>query len=136
MRYQCLAMMAPLSLMACSMADDLPATNKAIDRFHQMVDAGRFEQVYDGSSADLKGASSKADFIKLLDVVHRKLGPFKTGKTGGWNNNYSPAGHFLTIGYGANYARGTADEQFVYRIDDGKAKLAGYHVNSNALIYN
>ena len=45
-------------------------------------------------------------------------------------------GHFVTVNYAATYARGAAEESFVYRIDDGHAALAGYHVNSDALILN
>ena len=36
----------------------------------------------------------------------------------------------------AQNARGDASENFVYRISNGKAVLAGYHIASNALVIN
>ena len=40
----------------------------------------------------------------------------------------------VTINYQAQYEKGAASEQFVFRIDGGKALLAGYNINSDALI--
>jgi hypothetical protein len=54
----------------------------------------------------------------------------------GWNDNVTTGGHFVTVNYAANYARGTAQESFVYRLDGTSAVLAGYHINSTALISN
>ncbi len=46
------------------------------------------------------------------------------------------SGHYVAISYAAKYERGEAVENFVFAIADGKAGLAGYHVNSDALILN
>ena len=51
-----------------------------------------------------------------------------------WNINYHTSGTFATLVYKTQYAEGEATETFVYRIKDETALLAGYHVNSNALI--
>lgn len=84
----------------------------------------------------MKNASTEAALTALLAAVHRKLGMFRSGKPVSWNDNYSTGGEFVTIGFVADYERGAAQESFVFRITDGAAKLAGYHVNSNALILN
>ena len=40
----------------------------------------------------------------------------------------------MTLQYATTFDGGDAAEQFVYRLGDGKALLAGYHINSLALI--
>ncbi len=136
MRKHWLAVVAALALSGCSMARDVPAATTAIDAFHAQLNAGRFDPLWQGASPDFKTASPEPAFVHLLGAVHRKLGLFKSGKGTGFNENVSPAGTFVTIGYASAYQRGQALEQFVYRMDSGRPTLAGYHVNSDALILN
>jgi len=125
---------AVLALGGCSFGKDVPVAEKAVDAFHAQLDAGQFDAIYTAASADLKARAKQADMVALLSAVHRKLGSFRSGKTQGWNDNIDTAGHMITLSYSATYQNGTADEQFVYRLDGGQARLAGYHVNSDQLI--
>jgi hypothetical protein len=118
----------------CSMSADTSLAEKAVPNFHNMLDAGQFDAIYAASSEELKHAATREDFVALLDAVHRKLGATKTSERKGWNVNYQTSGTFVTLGYATTYAEGEAAEQFVYRLQDEKALLAGYHVTSNALI--
>jgi len=105
--------------------------------FHRAVDSSAFDGIYAGSSRDLKASASSASLIQLLSAVHRKLGDFQSGKTVNWNDNVALGnGRFVTIVYAARYARGDATENFLYRLDGDHAALAGYHINSVALIVN
>ncbi len=130
------AMGIAAALSACSMAKDVPAATVEIDRFHASLNAGRFEPVWQAAAPDLKTASPEPAFVRLLYAVHRKLGAFKSGKATGFNENVSGAGTFVSIGYASSYQRGSAIEQFIYRIGEGRPTLAGYHVSSDALILN
>ena len=136
MRVKGLVLGGAVVLAACSMGRDVPAATAAIDRFHAALNAGRFAPTWEGAAPELKSASAEPAFLRLLDAVHRKLGAFKSGKASGFNENVSPEGTFVTIGYASAYERGQAIEQFVYRMNDGKPTLAGYHVTSDALILN
>jgi hypothetical protein len=40
----------------------------------------------------------------------------------------------VTLNREAQFERGPGSEEFVFRIEKGNAVLAGYHVNSNALV--
>jgi hypothetical protein len=62
------------------------------------------------------------------------LGKTKSAEKRGWNVNYHTSGTFVTLTYKTSYVEGEADEQFVYRLEGTVALLAGYHINSNALI--
>jgi len=127
-------MAALLALGGCSFGKDVSIAEKAVDAFHAQLDAGQFDAIYTAGSADLKARAKQADMVALLSAVHRKLGAFRSGKTQGWNDNIDTAGHMITLSYGATYQNGTADEQFVYRLESGQVRLAGYHVNSDQLI--
>jgi hypothetical protein len=125
-----------LMVAGCSAGNDVPVAQQAITIFHHQLDAGQFAAIYNGSSADMKSASGGGDLTQLLAAVHRKLGAFQSGSAIGWNDNYGTGGHFVTINYSAKYARGDASENFVYRLSNDKAALAGYHIASNALVIN
>lgn len=122
------------ALGGCSFGKDVPIAEKAADAFHAQLDAGQFDAIYAGGSADLKATAKPADMTALLSAVHRKMGAFKSGKTAGWNDNVTTDGHMITLNYSATYQNGAASEEFVYRMDNGQARLAGYHINSNQLV--
>jgi len=124
-----------VALAGCSIGQDVPLAEAEATNFHKLLDAGKFDAIWQGASADLT-SSPKANFEKLLDAVHRKLGAFKGAQQQGWNDQATTSGHFITLTYQSHYEKGDAAENFVYRIDGGKAHLAGYHINSDALIYN
>ncbi len=125
---------ATLVLVGCSLGGDAKLAEQAVPRFHQMLDAGQFDVVYADAADELKRASSRQDFVALLEVIHRKLGNSKTSTRQGWNVNYRTSGTFVMLTYATVYDQGDAAEQFVYRLVGEKALLVGYHVNSNALI--
>jgi hypothetical protein len=127
---------AALALSACSIGKDIPVAEAAAVSFHQQLDAGKFVDTWQNAAPDLRAVTPKDKWLALLDAVHRKLGKFKSAKTVGWNDNFNNGRHFIVLNQQAEYERGSAQEQFVYRIDAGKAALAGYHVNSEALILN
>lgn len=123
-----------LVLSGCSPTADTEAAEQAVPKFHQLLDAGRFAEIYELSSEELKKVASKQDFLALLEAVHRKLGNTKSSQKQTWNINYHTSGTFVTLVYKTTYAEGEASEKFVFRMHDKAAVLAGYHINSNALI--
>jgi len=123
-------------LAGCSMSADTRLAEQAVVRFHEMLDAGQSDAIYSEAADELKKASTRQEFVALLDAVHRKLGDTRSSDQKGWNVNYQTSGAFVTLNYQTAYAKGNASEQFVYRLQDSKALLAGYHINSNALIIN
>lgn len=123
-----------LVLAGCSMSADTAAAEDSIPKFHQLLDAGQFDAIYQQSSDDLKKAATQRDFVALLEAVHRKLGNTKSSGRIGWNVNYQTSGTFVTLDYKTAYDSGDANERFVFRMQEKNAQLAGYHINSTALI--
>lgn len=121
---------------ACSMSADTALAEKQVPQFHALLDEARTAEIYARASEDLKNAATEADFVALLDAVRRKLGRVQTTENHIWNVNYDTSGTFAPLVYKTHYSGGEAAETFVYRITNDTALLAGYHINSNALITN
>jgi hypothetical protein len=127
-----LALLAPLA--SCNAAEDTKAGEAAIVTFHNALNAANFDQIYTDTDPEFKSVTTRQDFNKVLAAIHKKLGNFQSGKTVGWNDNATTGGHYLTLNAEAKYDRGTAHEQFVFKISKQRAALAGYNINSTALI--
>ncbi|MEA3061452.1 MAG: hypothetical protein QOJ94_1233 [Sphingomonadales bacterium] len=134
MRSGPLFLAALAGLAACSPASDVPVAERGVAAFHAALDSGRYAAIYAASSDEMKRTTSAEDFGRLLAAVHDRFGRFRAGSTRSWNDSRTTSGRFVTLDYAATYERGTAEENFVFRIDDDRAALAGYHVDSRALV--
>ena len=72
----------------CSMSADTAAAEQGVTKFHSMLDAGQFDQIYDESSSVMKNASTKEKLVAILDAVHHKLGNVKSSSQTGFSVNY------------------------------------------------
>jgi hypothetical protein len=131
---QRLSVVLAVVLAGCSMSVDTELAEQAVPKFHEMLDAGQFEAIYATAAGDLRNAAKREDFVALLDAVHRKLGTTKSSEQKGWKVKYHTSGTFVTLNYSTVYEEGEATERFVYRLQDGKAVLAGYHISSTAFV--
>jgi hypothetical protein len=116
------------------MGEDTTLAKYQVHIFHAQLGSGQYNNIYSSASSDLKSAISMNDFIELLSAVSRKLGTSKSSTNVNWNVNYHTSSTFVTLTQNTEFEHGDAEETFVYRIEDDKALLAGYNINSNALI--
>jgi hypothetical protein len=123
-----------VALTNCSAPADTVSAERAVVKFHELLDASRFTEIFEQSSDDLKQASPQSDFVALLETVHRKLGNTKSAVDQAWNVNYHTSGTFITLTYKTVYSQGEAAEQFLFRMRGDSAALAGYHISANALV--
>ncbi|MES2058005.1 MAG: DUF4019 domain-containing protein [Pseudomonadota bacterium] len=133
-----MAALALIGLSSCSLGDTVPVAEKAVVKFHAMLDRGQFQQIYDQSGSEMKSATGgdATKLVALLSAVHRKLGATKQSVRQSWNEQYNGGGHTLTLGYATKYERGDAAETFVFQVADKTVSLAGYNINSEALVLN
>jgi hypothetical protein len=121
-------------LAGCSMSADSKLAERAVPEFHRMLDAAQFDAIYNGAASDLQRMVTREKFVELLEAVHRKLGAATSSDRQTWKVNYNTSGTYVTLTYHTIYAEGDATEEFVYHLQGEQALLAGYHINSNALI--
>jgi hypothetical protein len=121
------------ALAGCSAMKDEAAAEQAVTRFHRMLDAGRYDEIYDLTGPEMKGVTPRPAFIRLLQTIHNKLGAVRQSKPQGWNVNYGSAGAIVRLAFQTDFAGGRGTEQFVYRAGPAPA-LIGYKIDSNDLI--
>lgn len=110
------------------------AADRAIVVFHEQFNQGRFGEIWDGAGAELKQASSREDFSRLLGKVRQKLGDV-TGSTGnGWKVNARIKATYVDMRQATTFANGKAVESFHFVLRDGQAALLGYNISSPDLL--
>jgi len=121
--------------LACSLySEGKPAAEAGVVQFHAQLDAGNFTEIYAASHQKFKDATSEEEMVKLFTAVHTKLGAVKESTPQSWK-----AGNFnlvstVTLVQDTVFENGRGTEQFTFVIEDKKAFLAGYYINSNDLI--
>ncbi len=128
---------AAAMLGGCSMKEVIGKADAEVVRFHEALDAGRSQQIWDATGADMRKATTRPQFVALLDAVHRKLGNVKSSRQVGWNRNASTNGSFMTVTNETVFEHGSGTEQFVFRKGEAdKLALVGYHIQSNEMMVN
>jgi|CZKS01.1.fsa_nt_gi hypothetical protein len=102
----------------------------AVERFHQRLDSEQYAAIYLDTDDAFRKVTSEKEFTQLLSAIHRKLGATQSKQSAGWNVTTTST----SVVYRTKFAEGEATEQFRWRMDNGKAWLLSYNINSNALI--
>jgi hypothetical protein len=119
---------------SCGVQKGKEAAEKAVEKFHNQLNAGQYHQIYTESDEGFRKGVTEETTTALFDAVRRKLGTVQQAKTTGWHVNANTGGTFVTLSYTVDFSEGKAVEQFVYKVSDGKALLFNYNINSPLLI--
>lgn len=124
-----------IAALACSsIREGKPAAESAIVEFHSRLNQEKYREIFETSHQELKNVSSEEDMTKLLFAVRSKLGQVVDSKTQTWNvGNYNLTTTVRMVQV-TEFEHGKADETFVFVIDDNRAILQTYHINSMDLI--
>jgi hypothetical protein len=79
----------------------------------------------------LRDATSEPNFVKFLQSVHQTLGAVRASAPKG--TIFELAQGTIRLNYDTTFARGTGLEQFEWKIEDSRAILYGYRINSKEL---
>jgi len=131
-----LATVALSMLTACGVKQSVGDAEAQISTFHADLNAGRFDEIWNDSSAELRKASSKDDFLDLMKAIHRKLGPVKKSQNVGWNANATTGGTYIIVQMQTEFTRGRGIEQFIYRKSGDDLQLNAYNIDSRDLLIN
>ena len=129
------ALFASCVLVSCGSSKNVQLAKDSVGMFHAQLDTEQYSTIYKTADDKFHGAISEAEFVKLLQAVHNKLGTVKESNlrnTGvAW---YAGQGYTVTLVYDTKFSDGNGAEQFVWHIKDNQPTLYGYHINSNDLI--
>ena len=79
MRKTIAIMAAALAAAGCSRRDaDRAAVDASVVQLHQMIDAGRYHDIYAGAADEFRQSASEEDAIRFLQAMHDRLGAFRS----------------------------------------------------------
>lgn len=126
---------AAAMLAGCGMKESFADAGLEVAKFHRALDAGRAQEIWKSADPQLRSTTQQAQFVKLIDAVHRKLGKVRSSKQVGWNANATTGGTFVTLTMETAFEHGSGVEQFVYRkADGGHMALVGYNIQSQDMM--
>ncbi|MCT2400637.1 DUF4019 domain-containing protein [Novosphingobium mangrovi (ex Huang et al. 2023)] len=124
-------------LAGCGVKESIEDASAQVDQFHAALDAGDWQAVWKRADPELRKATRREQFGRLLKAVHRKLGNVQSSRQVGWNANATTGGSFVTLTMQTTFEKGVGTEQFVYRKGDGgKLMLVGYDIQSQDMMLN
>src|SRR4051812_24027938 len=97
---------AGLLLAGCSFGQAKGAAEGAAVQFHQMLDAGRFHEIYATGSDDLRRVTSEAEFGRVLQMVRDRLGAVRQATESDWRVNFTGGGEVVVLHYTTQFASG------------------------------
>jgi hypothetical protein len=134
MRKSIVAAALGVAISGCSAGQDKAIGEAGVVQFHQMLDAGRYHDIYAGAANEFRQSGSEQAATRFLAMVHDRLGPVRRADQRGWRVNFMTGGTMVSLSYSTQFASGRGTEDFVFRVRGGSPVLVGYHINSMDLI--
>jgi len=124
--------LAGATTVGCSANADKSAAEAAVAEFRQMADAGRYAEIWQGGANELKASTSQDELVRVLSGLHVHYGNFRSANQTNWHWNSSNGAVSVTLEYDSQFENARGNERFIYRIENGAARLAGYNRRAGA----
>ena len=122
----------PLVAMSCSRAR--VAAEAASQEFRARMTTGAYREIILSAAPEFQNATTELDFAKAMEGVKQRLGRWQSSEAPTWKVFAGTSRQTVTLTYNSHFERGMAIEEFVWRIQQGRPALAGYHVKSPVLV--
>src|SRR5262249_22625817 len=109
-------------------------SEEAARRFHQQLNAEQYKAICADAVEGFCSGDEHEDLVKILRVVHKKLGDAGESKFVRINVNARTDGTFTTAVYETKFTKGDATETFTWIKRKGGLRLHSYNINSMALV--
>lgn len=103
----------------------------AVDLFHSRVDSEQYALIYQSADAEMKETTQELSFVNLLQNAHQTLGPVQSTVLKG--TVFQLAQGTIRLNYDTSFARGSAREEFVWKVEKDRAMLKSYKISSKEL---
>lgn len=117
----------------CGTSSPTPLAQAAVATFHSKLNAAQFEAIWDEADDVFRSKTSREDYAKLTDTVHKKLGLVVNTTAQGWQVNYLDAQARVVLHEQTQFQHGSGVETFMYIVRGNSVKLAGYNIKSDSL---
>jgi hypothetical protein len=108
--------------------------DKAVRRFHAEFNNSEYDEICREGVAELSEGQRHDEFLRVLELVHRKLGSAEAERQINLKVSAGTGGTLLTSKYSTQFVRGRAIETFTWYKSWGTLRLYGYTVQSSALL--
>jgi predicted Zn-dependent protease len=129
-----LALVVSCGLVLSSCANVTEAKKQAdgaTDRFHEQFNSEQFEAIYSVADEDFRKTGTAEQLRAFLQNARSQLGPFqRVARPGAWALNRTPGGTFVTSTNESTFARGAAEEMFVWRLNGTTCTLWKFTINN------
>jgi Protein of unknown function (DUF4019) len=121
-------------LQGCGVSADKAKAEAAVEVFHQQLDAGDFDAIWNSTDVALRAVTSEAKFDKFVGAVHGKLGHVVKTSSAGWRVQSFNLKTNVVLQQKTNFEHGSGTETFTFAVHGEALKLAGYYVESEDLV--
>lgn len=111
-----------------------PAAEKAVERFHNMLNDERYAEIYADLDPKFKEVTTEQEMTDILQAVHIKLGKVVSSKNQMWRANSFNLETQLIVDQETQFEQGKASEEFRFLYSGKKVSLFAYNINSKELI--
>lgn len=122
-----------LATAGCGAGGAKAGAEAAVTQFHQMLDAGRYHDIYAATAPEFRNVTNEEQLSGLLQTIHDRLGAVGQAREQGWHYNYNNGVTQVDLTYNTTFASGTGTETFIYRINNNVPALLSYDIHSDAL---
>ena len=126
--------LAGVLLAGCNPVQQAKDARAQVDVFHERLNAGEDQAIWTNAGEQLRKATSREDFVRLLGTVRKSLGPVEGTSQTNVKMNTSPQGSFTTLQMETHFERGRGVETFVFSGSGDSLRLVGYNINSSDMM--
>jgi hypothetical protein len=102
----------------------------AVDHFHEQLNAGDYSQIYQNAADEFRRWGSQEDLNKLFANVRDKMGAAGKPSTAGFHVNWRNGAVWVDQTFNTQFAKGQAQEFFVWKIQQDQPRLYRYRIDS------
>jgi hypothetical protein len=128
------AVLIGLALCGCSSQEKFQQAERSTDDFYLQMAKGNYGGIYDATGDPFKGVTSRDEMIALLQLVNSRMGACGDAERLGFKVNYLANGTFVAMQYKRKCANGPLQENFNWRVENGKGVMYAYRANSPLLV--
>ncbi len=125
----------PVMLFGCSMAVDTEVAELAVSEFQENYNKGSYDVIHENAHTEFRNFISQQKFNLLLKKLNSHMGMHMNSSLISWKAKTSiREGITITLNYDAAYENDNkARVTFIYKVNDGMARLYNFNVASKAL---
>jgi hypothetical protein len=123
-----------LAMVNCRAGDARRRAEAAVETFHGQLNDDRFSDIYSAATPAFQASGTRAGLDAYLGGVRRILGAFKADQLHVWNVMSTPSGMLVALTYESQFDQDSAVEEFTFAIDNNRAVLQRYNINSRTLV--